>query len=263
MTFEVSEVPFPLGARFVAYTDGLVEACSTTGEAFGDESLERMLAAVGDRPDWFASLWAGFQEFRSGTDPADDVTIVGLGHTEPLRSSLAPASWLGIGLGVDSEISIRLRFDPPALREPDPLAPLRVLFETSPVLVARAAELYTIASELFVNAIDHGLLRLDSAIKARPGGFDEYYRLREARLSDLTTGSVTVSLEVLPNAETAAATIRISDDGPGIPESCLRAARDSTARSGRGLQLVVELGAKLRILDGGRTVEAVFPLTDV
>ena len=78
-----------------------------------------------------------------------------------------------------ASISIRLGFDHTALREPDPLAPLRILIEASPALVAVAAELYTIACELFVNAVDHGVLRLDSKIKAQPGGFDEYYRRRE------------------------------------------------------------------------------------
>jgi signal transduction histidine kinase len=185
-----------------------------------------------------------------------------LRHTQALRDSLVPQSANAAGFGAESEISIRLRFDVSALREPDPLAALRILFEASPALVAYAAELYTIACELFANAVDHGLLRLDSHLKSQPGGFEEYYRRREATLRELTTGSVVVGFEVLPQTGRRFATIRVSDDGPGISEAALSAARDPKARSGRGLQLVTELGAELRIVGGGRTVEAIFPLTD-
>ena len=262
MVPEMTELPFPVGSRFVAYTDGLTEACSPLGEAFDEDRLEREVTRTEEEPGWFASLWSAFQAFREGAAQLDDVTMVGLRHTPALRASLAPASWVGFGLGADSEISIRLRFDATGLREADPLAPLRILFESSPALVARAAELYTIASELFTNAVDHGLLRLDSAIKGQQGGFDEYYRLRAAGLRDLKTGSVTVAFEVLPHPDRPVATLRISDDGPGMSEEVLQTASGPTARSGRGLHLVSELGAKLRIIDGGRTVEATFPLTD-
>ena len=207
-----------------------------SGESFGDERLERLLSeATGD--DWFASLWSSFETFQARQPHGDDVTLVGLRHTEALRAALVTRAPSG-GLGAESEISIRLGFDHTALREPDPLAPLRILIEASPALVAVAAELYTIACELFANAVDHGVLRLDSKIKAQPGGFDEYYRRRETRLRELASGSITVVFEVLPKPGRRFATIRISDDGPGITEDVLRAVRDPKARSGRGLPLV-------------------------
>ena len=196
------------------YTDGLIEARSPSGESFGDERLEQLLSeTAGD--DWFASLWSSFETFQDGNPHGDDVTLVGLRHTEALRAALVTRAPSG-GLGAESEISIRLGFDHTALREPDPLAPLRILIEASPALVAVAAELYTIACELFANAVDHGVLRLDSKIKAQPGGFEEYYRRRETRLRELSSGSITVVFEVLPKPGRRFATIRISDDGPGI-----------------------------------------------
>ncbi len=257
---QVTELPFPAGGRLVLYTDGLIESRSPSGESFGDERLERVLSETnGD--SWFASIWSAFQVFQDGNPQGDDITLVGLRHTQALRAALVTRTASG-GLGAESELSIRLGFDHTALREPDPLAPLRILIEASPALVGCAAELYTIACELFANAVDHGVLRLDSKIKAQPGGFEEYYRRRETALRELASGSITVVFEVLPTPGRRVATIRISDDGPGISEDVLRAVRDPKARSGRGLPLVTELGAELRILDNGHTVEAVFPLSD-
>lgn len=257
---QITELPLPLGGRLVLYTDGLIEARSPSGESFGDERLEKLLSET-TSDDWFTSLWSSFETFQDGNPQGDDITLVGLRHTEALRAALVTRAPSG-GLGAESEISIRLGFDHTALREPDPLAPLRILIEASPALVAVAAELYTIACELFANAVDHGVLRLDSKIKAQPGGFEEYYRRRETKLRELSSGSITVVFEVLPKPGRRFATIRISDDGPGITEDVLRAVRDPKARSGRGLPLVTELGAELRILDGGHTVEALFPLND-
>ena len=257
----VTELALPLGSRFVVYTDGLIEARAPDGDCYGEERLEQQLSASAGRDDWFGALWEAFQAFREGAAQGDDVTVVGLRHTQALRTALVPQSATAAGLGAESEIWIRLRFDVRSLREPDPLAALRILFEATPELVAFAAELYTIACELFSNAVDHGLLRLDSAMKSQPGGFDEYYRRREATLRELTTGSVVVEFEVPPQTGRRFATIRVSDQGPGIPESALKAARDPKARSGRGLQLVTELGGELRIVSPG-TVEAIFPLTD-
>lgn len=262
MAPQVTELPLPLGSRFFMYTDGLIEARSADGECFGEERLERQLAGGARSEDWFSSLWEAFQAFRRGTPQDDDVTMLGLRHTDALREALltkvphssTPEGWC--------EMSVRLFFDASALRDPDPLAALRILFESSPGLALHAPELYTIASELFSNAVDHGVLRLDSRIKAQPDGFDEYYRRREAGLRDLTEGTVSIEFKTSALPGRRCAVIRVSDDGPGIPEDILRASCEPKARSGRGLRLVAELGASIRFADGGRIVEATVPLAE-
>ena len=45
--------------------------------------------------------------------------------------------------------------------------------------------LYTILAEIVANALDHGLLRLDSTWKKTPDGFAKYYAEREKRLERL------------------------------------------------------------------------------
>lgn len=48
--------------------------------------------------------------------------------------------------------------------------------------------IFTIIKELFVNALDHGLLGLDSNIKNGPDGFSNYVVERQKRLEAMTEG---------------------------------------------------------------------------
>lgn len=46
-------------------------------------------------------------------------------------------------------------------------------------------KVFTLASEMINNAIDHGLLRLPSALKDEPEGLTSFYQLRDERLQQL------------------------------------------------------------------------------
>ena len=50
--------------------------------------------------------------------------------------------------------------------------------------------LFTVLAELFNNALDHGILELDSGLKRDVEGFSEYYKQRIERLEKLENGQV-------------------------------------------------------------------------
>ena len=54
--------------------------------------------------------------------------------------------------------------------------------------------LYTVLTELFVNALDHGVLGLSSELKQSAQGFAQYFAERELRLNALETGFIDMSL---------------------------------------------------------------------
>ena len=43
----------------------------------------------------------------------------------------------------------------------------------------------SVLSELFANAIDHGLLKLDSSIKEQPDGFFLFYQMKEEKIKQI------------------------------------------------------------------------------
>lgn len=73
--------------------------------------------------------------------------------------------------------------------------------------------LQLIVVELMNNALDHGVLKLDSNIKSEANGFTRYYKERERRLSDLRSCSIEVSIEVTNNQSLC---IRVLDSGNGF-----------------------------------------------
>ena len=123
--------------------------------------------------------------------------------------------------------------------------------------------LYTILTELFVNALDHGVLGLDSSLKQKAEGFAEYFHEREKRLNGLESGHVELSLAYFQLNEGGKVVIKINDSGQGFAfdeykERSKARAQDSMALSGRGIELVTQLCRSLEYKDNGSTVVAEF-----
>jgi len=253
------DFPFPDGARLFLCSDGFLEAQRADGEMFGDDRLAVALREAIQQGDGWATRVSDALTAWTGTgSQADDITYVGITNSPELRESLvARTAPLATSR---AEVSIALELDAETLREVDPLGPIVLFLDKAPLLRARAGELYTVVCELVSNSIEHGLLRLDSKLKESADGFDKYYRLRAERLANLREGWIRLSLEVSGKGPKAIARIAVEDSGDGFdPE---QARKKNNAISGRGVDLVQALCQSIRYLDGGRIVEATFPLVD-
>jgi two-component sensor histidine kinase len=112
-----------------------------------------------------------------------------------------------------------------------------------------------VMAELYSNALEHGVLGLDSRLKRDAEGFAQYYRLRNERLVQLSSGYVRVHVQVEPTATGGRMTLHIEDSGPGFDvEQVLARPLDVDRLSGRGLDLVRQLSSDVRWSDGGRSV---------
>jgi len=81
------------------------------------------------------------------------------------------------------------------LRNFDPLPLLLHILVESPELAVHKGVLYTILAELYSNALDHGVLGLDSSMKADAKGFATYYSQREMLLNDLMQGYIRFNIK--------------------------------------------------------------------
>ncbi|MBM3226599.1 MAG: ATP-binding protein [Candidatus Tectomicrobia bacterium] len=119
--------------------------------------------------------------------------------------------------------------------------------------------LYTILTELFSNALEHGLLGLDSAIKHEAQGFITYYTERTRRLAHLSQGCITINLHHTVLGDSGQLTIRLEDSGPGFAHQDVRPAMEANTTSyGRGIPLVRSLCQDLRYYSVGNCVEALY-----
>ena len=114
-------------------------------------------------------------------------------------------------------------------------------------------------AELYSNALEHGVLGLDSALKANAEGFAEYYRQRSLRLAALTDGFVRFHLQLLPEGAGGRLIVRVEDSGSGFdPQQVPVEPRDAHSLSGRGLALVRQLSERCSWGDGEPGVRVEF-----
>jgi CheY-like chemotaxis protein/anti-sigma regulatory factor (Ser/Thr protein kinase) len=126
-----------------------------------------------------------------------------------------------------------------------------------------SGKLFLILSELFNNALDHGLLKLDSTLKHDPQGMDRYFEERSTRLKQLERGEIRIKVLKISTANGPCLKVTIRDTGEGFDYTALHAAASldaSMRRHGRGIALVESLSSQLVYADGGKESQVLISL---
>jgi len=127
----------------------------------------------------------------------------------------------------------------------------------------RKSEIFLILSELFNNALDHGLLKLDSTLKHHPDGMDKYFDERANRLTSVQLGQIDISLEKIVYAgDGTQLKIRMRDSGDGFDYQYMgKLPATDTQRHGRGIALLNNLCSSVQFLGNGSEVLVGFNLS--
>jgi anti-sigma regulatory factor (Ser/Thr protein kinase) len=241
------------------FTDGIIEAQGEGGDEFG---TERIKACLSFKEPGFNKVLDAFHQFTQGQDQKDDLTLVELhcnslnpvwGITETARASIdvVPLAW-----------KTSLEFEPSALRKLNPVPIVMNSLMEIQGLKAHREALYVIVSELFSNALEHGLLALDSSLKQTPDGSMQFYELREQQLQQLSEGKITITLSHLPVSQGGRLTIEVQDTGKGFefdPEDL----NDKRINNnyGRGMMLLKKLCQCFEYIGSGNQVKATYEWT--
>ncbi|SFX55641.1 ATP-binding protein [Marinospirillum alkaliphilum] len=115
-------------------------------------------------------------------------------------------------------------------------------------------KVFTLASEMINNAIDHGLLELPSSLKDQEDGFSRFYHLRQQRLQQLEQHrQITTSLCWTAPHMPGFLQLQVSHNGRGWHAYNNTAATNNNLQaSGRGLLLIKALSSHFESLEGGR-----------
>lgn len=167
-----------------------------------------------------------------------------------------------------------VKFEADFLRLSDPIDVLVATLSTLPELAEHKERLFVIIAELVNNALDHGLLGLDSAEKRNAAGFEDYYQRRQKRLYHLTQGMIQCDLICHFYNPGGCLHIRVKDSGPGFnsehlpPPSPVTAAHNPPeqdtaafqqhAYCGMGINLVRSFCKEFRISPQGNEMEAIY-----
>ncbi len=239
--------------RLLLYTDGLLEAANSAGEAFGEARLQQVLQGNREVSRLFDELRQAVARFRK--DAQDDISLIDvcLPDAAPLSVPVEFAESSGQLSPQDWSASFEYRAE--TLRSFDPLPHLLKLLLEVRGLRALGGVLHVVLAELYSNALEHGVLGLDSRLKQDAAGFARYYQERQARLQSLQQGYVRFHFHLRPQPAGGSLQLRVEDSGSGFDMQQVLARLQASERfSGRGLSLVARLSDSLQAQPDGQGV---------
>lgn len=241
------------------WTDGLTEAENAEGEQFGAERACAILesAAPAHR---FETLLQALDEHRGGA-LTDDISVLMVAVPAPgtLEQPLAHAA--GVEYGSDG-LRMSFHFEALDLKNLDVVPTLSGVIERIAATKEHAGQIFLILSELVSNALDHGLLRIDSTLKTTSDGFAAYAAQRQKALNALQEGFIDIGIEILRCDTRKMAKLSVRDSGPGFNWAA-RSGLPENGLHGRGIELVRRLSHEMHYLGDGNEVVVYYELNPV
>jgi serine phosphatase RsbU (regulator of sigma subunit) len=247
--------------KIIIYTDGILEASNDRGELFGRERFETALKRSEcdiEKVRKGLHRFTGYKQGESVQD--DDISLVSIsagplvfnsGKTNKKREAAydinrAPVPWtISMDLSLDE-----LRLGSPVSQLVDMIGEATGLYSHKPILLL-------IISEIFNNALDHGVLTLDSSLKDAPEGLVTYYSERESRLASCSAGRIQIDIWHQLLTEGGKLVLKVQDSGAGFDvNQVITSLADES--HGRGLSLVKQLSESITFTESGRCIEVVY-----
>lgn len=249
--------PMAVGDRVFLLSDGVIDTCDANEQLFGVERLERVFAANRQPDELFEEIEQALRDFRG--EARDDVSMVEVSLLEAAQLNPPALVYSDSGQSCPLDWSVSFEFRAATLKRFNPLPYLLQLLLEVHGLRAQSGALYSVLAELYSNALEHGVLGLDSSLKRDASGFTRYYQQRNTRLDELQDGFVRVHLQVTPKGEGGCLTVRVEDSGKGFDVAhVMERPIDGVRLSGRGVSLIRQLGRNASWSDDGRSARVEF-----
>ncbi|MDR6163296.1 fused response regulator/phosphatase [Pseudomonas fluorescens] len=249
--------PMAVDDRVFLLSDGVIDTCDANDQLFGVERLQQVFAANSEPDRLFEDIEQALRDFRG--QARDDVSMVEVSLLESTQAHGAAPVYSDSGQSCPLDWSASFEFRGATLRRFNPLPFLLQLLLEVHGLRSQSGAMYSVLAELYSNALEHGVLGLDSSLKRDAAGFARYYEMRAARLEALQEGFVRVHLQVQPRGEGGRLAIRVEDSGKGFDVArVMQRPVDNVRLSGRGISLVRQLGHNASWSDQGRSASVEF-----
>lgn len=239
-------------------TDGVTEQRNASGEMFGDERLEKVLNSIKDINDLTIALQVEIAVFCEGVSQGDDLTFV-VARAEKGTSQKRPTSLSDEVAKQPSHWGLKVRLDADAMRSINPVPVLNHLIQEFNNHNPELKHFELALGELYKNALDHGVLGLDSSLKQTPEGYLSYYEGRDNLLDALEKGRIEIEINNASNSAGGSIELRVTDSGTGFDYLNQAANIDNLDDAhGRGVALVRSLCKELNFEGRGNQVRALY-----
>ncbi len=246
------------GDRFYMWSDGIIESRNVEGDMFGEDRLNALVKGVENRDHLFSAIHQGVVNFIGEGERDDDLTMVEVQMMPQSQLGLDEAHLSASALVGPKDWSFCYELRGQTLKEFNPLPLMLHMTMEVPGLRPHSGSIYTVFAELFSNALEHGVMGLDSSLKKSPEGFARYYAERAAKLDKLDKDWVKFYLDHKPEGVGGVITIRIEDSGPGFDHTIYARKKlaGNDGYSGRGIPLLMTMCKNVAFNDTGNSVTA-------
>ena len=249
---DVFTVDLPLNGHACLFSDGLIEQYTHEERPFGIDKLKELFINLSGGLTHY--LNESMHEYCSTENIADDITICTLDF-EKLSSWHQSRDVSRAQSIMDGEFHWDVSIAGPMLLSADYLSSLNQFLSIFGFATHFCQRVFTVVAELFSNAIDHGVLKLDSRLKNDPEGFELYHSIRES-FADRLTLNDWVKVSIIWCSSQNELHISVSDSGKGFAgdENIIA---DIPQLSGRGLSLVKTLSKTYELVPPGNITKVI------
>lgn len=247
------------GLSLMMFSDGVTELENAAGEPCG---LPRLLsAACAAQPESrFGRITGALAEHCGGrVFNHDDIALL-MARCE-LRGRVAGAEMAQKNLVRELEPGtigwqFAMTLEMEQLRQLDVVPLLLDIVQQIDKGAGQESQIFLVLSEMFCNALEHGLLKLDSGIKQQEDGIEKYFEERALRLEAADAGQIHLHLKKIRSADgSESLRIRMKDSGEGFDyQNCAVTFAEGALRHGRGIPLLFSICRSVQYLGSGSEV---------
>ncbi len=254
---KVSYFQWDKPGQLYLHSDGLIDARDESDQLFGTSRLEETLFHA-DAPHRFQNLKKSVMDYLGEKEAEDDISLIvvncGLGVFPQKAIEALPKESQNSG---PHHWRVSLHLSEADIKNIDVLPILLTWLKQASIAQRDTQRLFLILTELYTNAVDHGLLGLDSGLKSSSTGFEGYLNQRSQRLHLLEEGRVDIFMERRAESGKDWIRLRIEDSGEGFDTHDYPKRQDdhTSVPSGKGITLIHSLSSRVHFLNGGNTVE--------
>jgi len=241
------------GDKVYLYSDGIVEAKNSKGELFSNLRLQKTL--IDAKNNQFNEVLKALNDFTGDSKQKDDITLVELNcqeipvlgnSKETIRNDDALPWNISVSL---SEIDMRTA---------DPVNKLSTILSSMPYVSRHKGVLHILLAEVYANSLDHSILNIESVSKTDEDHFEEYYKIRNQALLELTKASINFNFSFFVENHNHYLEIKVSDSGTGFKKKVTTERNEQL--HGRGLDIINSFSEKVSFSEDGKVLNILYKL---
>lgn len=235
------------------FSDGLIEQQNLFNEEFGMARVMEILEKRNNNEPLVSRVVNFFTVFNEMNELQDDLSICDINvdalidkYTYDVKPNRVKKS---------GNIIASFELSGGLIAETDLIGIFDGLMRSIDVVGDLRQKAFTVFAELISNALDHGILGLDSKLKNDFSGFADYLALKEKRLANMKSDDkLNMTFSFDPNTEEMAFSIKDSGEGYELKSTSVM---DDTKLSGRGLALINKLCKQIDVHPPGNSTSVI------